>query len=57
VHDFWLWKESQIAIDKEIECLANQGYQGIQKLHPLVTFARGRMVKVAEERGREYEKY
>lgn len=33
VHDFRLWKESQIGINKEIKCLADKGYQGIQKLH------------------------
>lgn len=33
VHDFQIWKTSQIAIDKKIECLADKGYQGIQKIH------------------------
>ncbi|WP_287075585.1 MULTISPECIES: IS5 family transposase [unclassified Microcystis] len=33
IHDFNLWKNSQIGIDKNIECLADKGYQGIQKLH------------------------
>lgn len=32
-HDFKLWKSSQIGIDKKIECLADKGYQGIQKIH------------------------
>ena len=33
IHDFNLWKNSQIGIDKSIECLADKGYQGIQKHH------------------------
>lgn len=33
VHDFKLWKESQIGIDKKIELLADKGYQGIKKIH------------------------
>ena len=33
IHDFNLWKNSQIGIDKSIECLADKGYQGIQKQH------------------------
>lgn len=33
VHDFKLWKESQIGIGKKIELLADKGYQGIKKLH------------------------
>ena len=33
VHDFRIWKESQIGIGKKIELLADKGYQGIQKLH------------------------
>lgn len=33
VHDFRIWKESQIGIDEKIELLADKGYQGIQKLH------------------------
>lgn len=33
VHDFRLWKKSQIGIDREIECLADKGYQGLQKIH------------------------
>lgn len=32
-HDFKLWKSSRIGIDKKIECLADKGYQGIQKIH------------------------
>lgn len=33
VHDFRIWKESQIGIGKKIELLADKGYQGIKKLH------------------------
>ncbi len=33
VHDFRLWKESKIRLNKEIEILGDKGYQGIQKLH------------------------
>ncbi|TRU69139.1 MAG: IS5 family transposase [Microcystis viridis Mv_BB_P_19951000_S69] len=33
VHDFRLWKESKIRLNKEIEILGDQGYQGIQKIH------------------------
>jgi IS5 family transposase len=33
VHDFQIWKNSQIGLDKEIECLGDKGYQGLQKLH------------------------
>jgi IS5 family transposase len=32
-HDFKVWKTSRVAIEKRIECLADKGYQGIQKLH------------------------
>jgi len=33
VHDFRLWKESKIRLNKEIEILGDKGYQGIQKIH------------------------
>lgn len=33
VHDFRLWKESKIGLNKEIEILGDKGYQGIQKIH------------------------
>ncbi|WP_216087037.1 IS5 family transposase [Stanieria cyanosphaera] len=33
VHDFQIWKTSQIGIDKNIECLADKGYQGLKKIH------------------------
>ena len=33
VHDFRIWKESQVGIGKKIELLADKGYQGINKLH------------------------
>jgi IS5 family transposase len=32
-HDFNLFKRSRIALKEEIECLADRGYQGIQKRH------------------------
>ena len=34
-HDFKLYKRSKIRIRKEIRCLADKGYQGIQKYHHL----------------------
>ncbi len=33
VHDFRIWKESQIDIGKKIELLADKGYQGIKEIH------------------------
>jgi IS5 family transposase len=33
VHDFRVWKESQIGIGKKTELLADKGYQGIKKIH------------------------
>lgn len=33
VHDFKIWKNSQVVISQEIECLADKGYQGIHKIH------------------------
>ncbi|MFN7565753.1 MAG: IS5 family transposase [Microcystis sp.] len=33
VHDFRLWKESKIGLNKEIEILGDKGDQGIQKIH------------------------
>jgi hypothetical protein len=32
-HDFHLFKSSRIKLRPETECLADKGYQGIQKLH------------------------
>lgn len=32
-HDFKLYKRSKVRIAKKIECLADKGYQGIQKHH------------------------
>lgn len=32
-HDFHLFKRSRVKLKKETECLADKGYQGIQKLH------------------------
>src|SRR5512143_4081099 len=32
-HDFSLFKRSRIAFKEEIECLADRGYQGLQKRH------------------------
>lgn len=34
-HDFHLFKRSRVQIKKETKCLADRGYQGIQKLHVL----------------------
>lgn len=33
IHDFRIWKESQIGIEKKTELLADKGYQGITKIH------------------------
>jgi len=33
-HDFHLFKTSKVKLKSEIECLADKGYQGLQKLHP-----------------------
>jgi hypothetical protein len=33
MHDFCLFKQSQIALSKRIECWVDKGYQGMQKLH------------------------
>jgi IS5 family transposase len=32
IHDFRIWKKSQIGISKNTELLADKGYQGIKKL-------------------------
>ncbi len=32
-HDFRLFKASKVRLKKDIECLADKGYQGIQKFH------------------------
>ena len=32
-HDFHLFKRSRVKLKKETKCLADRGYQGIQKLH------------------------
>ena len=34
-HDFKLYKKSKIRIKKEIRCLADKGYKGINKYHNL----------------------
>ena len=34
-HDFKLYKKSKIRIKKEIRCLADKGYEGINKYHNL----------------------
>ncbi len=34
VHDFALFKASGVRLLEETECIADSGYQGIQKLHP-----------------------
>jgi hypothetical protein len=33
MHDFRLFKNSKIPLNKTIKCLVDKGYQGIQKLH------------------------
>ena len=33
MHDFRLFKQSQVALSKSIECWVDKGYQGKQKLH------------------------
>ena len=33
-HDFHLFKRSKVKLKKQTQCLADRGYQGIQKLHP-----------------------
>jgi IS5 family transposase len=33
VHDFRVWKESRVGIEKKTELLADKGYQGIKKIH------------------------
>jgi transposase len=33
VHDFRIWKESQIELGEKTELLADKGYQGIKKIH------------------------
>ena len=33
VHDFRIWKESQIEIGEKTELLADKGYQGVKKIH------------------------
>jgi len=33
IHDFRLFKQSEIPLSKTIECFADKGYQGIQKIH------------------------
>lgn len=32
-HDFRIFKNSQVKLREDIECLGDKGYQGIQKLH------------------------
>ena len=34
-HDFRLLKSSQVKLKPETECLADKGYQGLQKIHKL----------------------
>jgi IS5 family transposase len=33
IHDFKIWKDSQIVINKKTELLADKGYQGVKKIH------------------------
>jgi hypothetical protein len=32
-HDFRIFKNSKLRLREDIECLADKGYQGIEKLH------------------------
>ena len=32
-HDLGIFKESKVRLNKELECLADKGYRGIEKLH------------------------
>ena len=34
-HDFMIFKESKVRFNQELECLADKGYQGIQKMHAM----------------------
>ena len=34
-HDFRIFKESKVIFNQELECLADKGYQGIQKMHAM----------------------
>jgi len=34
VDDFQLFKTSRVKLQPKVECLADKGYQGIQRLHP-----------------------
>ena len=51
VHDFKIWKESQIGIGKKIELLADKGYQGIKKLHKnsRISFKKTKKVALNQE--------
>ena len=51
VHDFRLWKESQISIDKNIELLADKGYQGIKNLHEKsrIPFKKSKKISLSQE--------
>jgi hypothetical protein len=33
MHDFRLFKNSKVSLNKTIECLVDKGYHGLQKLH------------------------
>ena len=51
VHDFRIWKESQIGIGKKIELLADKGYQGIKKLHKnsRIPFKKTKRISLTQE--------
>lgn len=51
VHDFRLWKESQISLDKNIELLADKGYQGIKNLHEKsrIPFKKSKKISLSQE--------
>jgi hypothetical protein len=46
MHDFRLFKQSQIPLSQTIECLADKGYQGIQRIMPTV-----KSQKISQEKG------
>lgn len=54
-HDFKVWKTSRVALDKRIECLADKGYQGIQKFHEKSKIPHKRKPK--QELTREQKKF
>jgi IS5 family transposase len=61
VHDFRLFKASKTALSKTIKCLADKGYQGIQKHHansqiPKKKPRKGKLSASDKKRNRELAK-